>query len=207
MTMSICDIILTSGSWDWTNQTLMSSWQRTLSSRKKSSRIVYHFSINHNNAMFILWQLKNWSFRRLFFQLLLRKICIFFQTELHYLKVISNIENIYWGRCNKMSPNWVRMYTAHSLKLRPENLLGTSCPNGALRMSLKRSYVVLYKAEKCPSDKNFCINVVVIKLSSQHNRLTMQKERIRITCLKLNSQAYIFLSSKILSNSIWSLSI
>ena len=28
MTMSICDINLTSGSWDWTNQTLMSSWHR-----------------------------------------------------------------------------------------------------------------------------------------------------------------------------------
>ena len=28
MKMSICDIKLTSGSWDWTNQTLMLSWHR-----------------------------------------------------------------------------------------------------------------------------------------------------------------------------------
>ena len=37
---------------------MKSSLWRTLSSRIKSSRIVYHFSISDNNAMFILWQMK-----------------------------------------------------------------------------------------------------------------------------------------------------
>ena len=63
----------------------------------------------------------------------------------------------------------------------------------------------LYKTKKLPRDKDFCINILLLKLSLHHNRLTIRKEDIRITCLKLNNKTYIFLSSKILSNSIWSL--
>ena len=37
---------------------IATSWYRTPFSRKKSSRIVYHFRISHNNVTFILWQLK-----------------------------------------------------------------------------------------------------------------------------------------------------
>ena len=63
------------------NFVLTSSRQRALSSRKKSSKIVYHFSISHNLAKFIFWQLKNQSFRRLFFQLLQWKICNIFSKQ------------------------------------------------------------------------------------------------------------------------------
>ena len=55
--------------------------QGTLSSRKKSSRIVYLFSISHNNATFILWQLKNQSFRRLFFSCCYEKYVFFFSKQ------------------------------------------------------------------------------------------------------------------------------
>ena len=48
------------------NVVMISSWQQTLSSRTKSSRTLYHFSISHDNATFIMWQLKNYSSRRLF---------------------------------------------------------------------------------------------------------------------------------------------
>ena len=59
-----------------------------LSSRKKSSRKVYHFSIRHNNTTFILWQLKiKASVESCCFQKFLES----FQTALRYLKVISNI--------------------------------------------------------------------------------------------------------------------
>ena len=98
--MSICDINLTSRFWNWTNQTLMSSWHLRDNGR-------YLFSITHNNATFILWQLKNQSFRQLFFSCCYEKYVFFFKTALLYLKVISNIvsKSIYWGRRTKMSPN------------------------------------------------------------------------------------------------------
>ena len=101
-------------SWDWTDQTLMPSWHprdnvtSSLSGRKISSRIVYLFSITHNNATFILWVLKNQSFRRLFFSCCSEKyVVVFFKTVLLNLKVISNIvsESINWVRRTKMSPN------------------------------------------------------------------------------------------------------
>ena len=141
--MSISDINPTSRSWGWTNQTLMSSWHRRDNRRyprKKSSRIVYIFSISHNNAMFILWQLKNQSFMQLFFSCSYEKYVFYFKTALLYLEVISNIvsDNIYWERCTKILPNQVWMYTIHSLKIGLKDLLRTSCPNGVLRMSLRR---------------------------------------------------------------------
>ena len=46
------------------------------------------------------------------------------------------------------------------------------------------------------------MNVILLKLSPQHSSLKIRKEKIRITCLKLNNKTYIFLSSKIFSNSI-----
>ena len=38
MKMSICDIKLTSGSWDWTNKTLISSWHRCDTERYPAER-------------------------------------------------------------------------------------------------------------------------------------------------------------------------
>ena len=97
------------------NVVLTLSQKRTLSSRNKSSRIVYLFSITHNNATFILWQLKTQSFRQPFYSCCYEKYVVFFllffvfffKTALLYLKVISNIvsESIYWERRTKMSPN------------------------------------------------------------------------------------------------------
>ena len=49
-----------------------------------------------------------------------------------------------------------------------------------------------YKPGKGPWDKNFCMNLILLKLSSQHNRLTIRKEGITITWLKLNNETYIF---------------
>ena len=71
------------------NVVMTSSRWRTLrkkSSRKKSSRIVYLFSISHNNATFILWQLKNQSIRRLFFSCCYKKCICFFQNSATLLK-------------------------------------------------------------------------------------------------------------------------
>ena len=39
------------------------------------------------------------------------------------------------------------MHATHSLKLRPEDFLRTSCPNDVLRMSLRRPYMVLLGRE------------------------------------------------------------
>ena len=58
------------------------------------------------------------------------------------------------------------------------------CPSDVL--------IWFYKTEKRPWDKNFCMNVTLLKLSPQHYRLTIRKEGIRITWLKLNSKTYIF---------------
>ena len=38
-----------------------------------------------------------------------------------------------------------------------------------------------YKAGKCPWGKDFCMNIILLKLSPKHNRLTTRKEGIRIT--------------------------
>ena len=46
------------------------------------------------------------------------------------------------------------------------------------------------------------MNITSLKLSPQHSRLAIGKDEIRINYLKLNNKTYIFLSSKILSNSI-----
>ena len=62
-----------------------------------------------------------------------------------------------------------------------------------------------YKANKHPKDIDVCMNVASIKLSPQHSRLAIGKEDIKINYLRLNNKTYIYLSSKILSNSIWSL--
>lgn len=61
-----------------------------------------------------------------------------------------------------------------------------------------------YKAKKRPKDKDCCMNVILLKLSSHHNRLTIRKEGIIITCLK-NNKTYKFLSPIILLNCIRSL--
>ena len=65
--------------------------------------------------------------------------------------------------------------------------------------------VWLYNAKGLPRDKNVGSIVILLKLSPQHSRLMIQKEEIRITCLKSNVKTYIFLPSKILSHYIWSL--
>ena len=69
------------------NVVMTSSRKRTLCSRKKSSKIVHLFSISHNNATFILWQLKNQSFRQLFFSCCYEKYVFFSKTTLLYLKL------------------------------------------------------------------------------------------------------------------------
>ena len=88
MTMSIYDINL-KWSWDWTNQTLMSSWRCLDNGRypakKKCFRIVYLFSITENNVTFILLQLKSQSFRRLFSVAATKKI-FFSQNSANLLK-------------------------------------------------------------------------------------------------------------------------
>ena len=107
VTISIYDVNLTSRSWDWTNLALISSWQWMLSSRRKSFRMVYHFSINHNNAMFILWQLKIKASGDFFLSCCYKKIVNYFQTGLLYLKFLSNTVsgNTYWGRRTNISSN------------------------------------------------------------------------------------------------------
>ena len=40
------------------------------------------------------------------------------------------------------------------------------------------------------------MNVILLMLSPYHNRLTIRKEGIRITCVRLNSKTYIFFSLK-----------
>ena len=42
-------------------------------------------------------------------------------------------------------------------------------------------------------------NFILLKWPPQHRRLTMRKEVIRITCLKLYNKAYIFLSSNFIT--------
>ena len=93
-----------------------------ISSRKKSSRIIYHFSISHNNATFILWRLKNKASGSFFLSCCYEKFVKYFQTELLYLKVISNIVsgNTYWERRTKMWSNYVQ--TTHSTKVRPKDV-------------------------------------------------------------------------------------
>ena len=39
------------------------------------------------------------------------------------------------------------------------------------------------------------MNVILLTLSPQHNRLTIRKAGIRITCLEMNSKTYISLKS------------
>ena len=118
MTMSICDIKLTSGSWDSTNKTLISSWYLRDNRR-------------YSTAKFVLCQkkqkkktLKIKASGDLFYSCCYEKFVKYLQTALIYLKGISNIVsgNTYWESCNKMWSNQVQMYTAHSAKLRPEDL-------------------------------------------------------------------------------------
>ena len=86
------------------------------------------------------------------------------------------------------------MYTTLSVKLRPVDVLRSSCP--------KDIFTWFYKAKKSPRHKDFCMNVILLKFSPQHSRLTICREGIGITCLTLNNKTYIFTSSKISSNSI-----
>ena len=79
-------------------------------------------------------------------------------------------------------------------------VLRSSCPQKS-----KDALIWFYKTKNRQRDKSFCISVIILKLSPQQSRLTIRKEGIRNTCLKLNRKTYIFLSSKIFSNSIWSL--
>ena len=68
------------------NIAMTSSQWRTLSSRKKSSRTVCHFSISSNNAAFILWQLKIKASVKLFLSCCYEKFVKYFQTALLCLK-------------------------------------------------------------------------------------------------------------------------
>ena len=79
------------------------------------------------------------------------------------------------------------MYTIHSLISGLEALLRASCPNAVLAMSLRHPY----KAGKSSWDKGFYMNVILLKLSTQHNSLTIREDGIRITWLKLNNKIYI----------------
>ena len=58
-------------------------------------------------------------------------------------------------------------------------------------MSLRRP-IWFYKAGKRPWDKDFRMNIILLKLSPRHNNLTIRKEGIRVTWLKLNNKTYIF---------------
>ena len=149
MTMSTCNTKLRSGSWDRTNQTLMLSWHCRDNGRYPAERNPpgsYTTSVSATiTPRLYCSNRKIKASGEFFFSCYYEKRISFFQTVQLYLKVISNIvsENIYWERRSKMSPNYVRMYTTHCLKFRPEDLLRTSCHNDILRMSLRRPYMVL----------------------------------------------------------------
>ena len=135
MKMSIWDIKRTSGSWDWTNKTLISSWHRCDTERYPAER----------NA--------------------------------------PGSYTLSWGRLLQTS------------------LYGLICnPKGHVlpvsRESPKDILIWFYNAKKRPRHNDFCMIVTLLNLSPQHGRLTIRKEGIR---------RHIFLSSNILSNSIWSL--
>ena len=214
MTVSICNINLISGSWDWTNQTLTSSWHRRDGEHYPAQRNLPGSYTSSVSATIIpRLYCGNWKTKASgdFFSVAATKNVFFFFFFFFsplYLKVMCNIvrESIYWERRTKISPNYFQIHSIQSLKLGLEDLPRISYSNDVQRMSLKRPYMV-YKAEKHPWDKDFCMNVILLKLSPQHNRLTIRKEGIRITWFKLNSKTYIIFSSNILSNSIWSIQI
>ena len=104
---NICDINLTSGSWDWTNQTLISSWHRRDNRPYPAERNpsgLYATLVSATIMPYLYcsnWKLK---LQATFSQLLQQKFLKYFQTALLYLKVISNIlnRNTYWERRTKM---------------------------------------------------------------------------------------------------------
>ena len=97
MAMSICNINLTSGSWDWTNQALTLPWHRRNDGR-------YPAKINPPGLLTtpvlatIMSQLKIKASGLFFLSCCYEKLVKYFQKTLHYLKVISNIVigNTYW---------------------------------------------------------------------------------------------------------------
>ena len=110
MKMSICDINLTSISWVWTNQTLISSWHRRNNGRYPAeSNPPGSYTTSVSATIMSRLYCGNWKikFEVTLFQLLLWKKKFFFKTVLLYLKVISDILNdsVYWERRTKMSPN------------------------------------------------------------------------------------------------------
>ena len=105
MAMPICDINLTSGSWDWTNQTLTSSWHRRDNGRYPTERNpprLYTTSVLATIMPRLYCETEKNKASGDFFSLscCYQKNVIFFQTALLYLKVISNIVsgNNYWER-------------------------------------------------------------------------------------------------------------
>ena len=129
MTISICNIKVTSGSWDWTNQTLISSWHRRDNGRypaegnpPESYTIQYHSQKSH---IYIV-ATKKLKLQAAFFKFFFKQRFSTLKHSRHtttsmlnwrwidaettlcvYKEVTSNIvsENIYWERSTKMSPN------------------------------------------------------------------------------------------------------
>ena len=97
---------------------LMSPWYRHDNGRypakKKSSRIVYHFSISHNNATFILRQMKIKASGGFFLSCCYETFEKYFQTTLLYLKVISNIAS---GETAILCTSWKISTTRYSKKV------------------------------------------------------------------------------------------
>ena len=153
------------------NIVITSSWYWTLSSRRKSFRIVYYFSISHNNVMFILWQLKIKASGNFFLSCSYEKFVNYFQTGLLYLKFISNTVNgnTYWGRHTnfiKLNTDLYYPLSNNTPRVRPITWSFT-CTTLALqnnfdvgkrrhiKMSLQWQYVICLHHDENPT-KNPC---------------------------------------------------
>ena len=116
--------------------------------------------------------------------------------------------------CRHLEDVFCRRYeAAHMVYQRPEDTPQRR-PEDVLNMSL---YDSISKGEKRPRDKYFVprdkdlvlhlvlasINVIILKWIPQHSGLRIRKEGIWITYLKLNIKTHVFLSSKVLSISIY----
>ena len=106
---TICEINFTSGSWDWSNQTLILSWNRG-HTRRYSAKIFLPRLYNTLVSATIIPRLHcgNWKLRlqgNFSLSFCYKNFIIYFQIALLYVKVISNIVsgNSSWARRTKMS--------------------------------------------------------------------------------------------------------
>ena len=114
----------------------MSWWEIVNLDCNRTPHFILLFS--HNNATFILQQLKIKASGDFILSCCYKKICAFFQTALLYLKVISNIVggNTYSERSIKMTSNQItKLYTTQSVKL---------CAEVVLRTSLKKKRISVF---------------------------------------------------------------